>query len=224
MTRSTTRPARALRRTAGVLALSLAAAGVTTATSALLGVAPPAARADPGDTYVPTGSSQLLQSEDLDSSLVPLDTATVRLGRDPDFSSCLGEGNRWTEVLPGSPRPVSAEWTRRKHPDEALTEYVAQAPTEAVAKHWAAVLVRGGIKACRHPGYDFHYGPVHTDPVGAGSTSWAVSYRGTSTRADGGVAVVRLGTSVGFVQVSGAWGPSWQTMESVSKMAVDRLG
>lgn len=226
MTLSTTaRPARVLRRSAGVLALSLVAAGVTTAGSALLGVAPSPAQADPGDTYVPTGSSQLVQSEDLASILVPLDTEKVRLRRDPVFSSCLGEGTRWTEVLPGSPRPVSSVWTRGHH-EEMLTEFIAQAPNQAVARQWEATLVSEGIKACRkRVVYDFHFGQIHTDPVGAGTATWAVSYTGQSKRGDGGVVVVRQGVNVGFLEVNGRWGvPSWQTMESVAKVAADRLG
>ena len=225
MTRSTApRPVRGLRRTAGVLALALTAAGVTTATSALLGVAPPVAQADPGDTYVPTGTSQLVQSEDLESILIPLNTEKVMLGRDPDFSSCLGEGNRWTEVLPGSPKPVSSVWTRPRHPDEVLTEYIAQAPNEAEAKRWEATLMADGIKACRKPvRYDFHFGPLHTGHVGPGTATWAASYRGQATRADGGVAVVREGVNVGFLEVTGTWNPAWQTMESVAKVATHRF-
>lgn len=215
---------RRFRRAAGALALALLAAGAGTVTSGLLGAGPTVASADPGDTFVPTGSSQLFQSEDLDAAVVPLDSGHVVLGRDGDFSSCLGEGTSWTQVLPGSPKPVSILWTRRGHRDQTLAESLAQAPTEAQAKKWAATLVASGVQACRKPTTDFHYGPVHTDPVGSGVASWAVSYRGKQTHASGGVAVVRQGTSVGFVQVSGSWGPSGQTMESVAKLATQRLG
>lgn len=225
MTTSTSsRPPRRARRALGTAGVAVAAAGVTTVASVLLGAGPSPAMADPGDTYVATGSSQLLQSEDLATVLVPMDTGKVVLGRDADFSSCLGEGSSWTQVLPGSPKPVTATWTRRGHRNESLTESLAQAPNEAVAQQWEAILVQGGIRACRKPTYDFHYGPLHNDPVGSGRAHWAVSYRGESKKADGGVAVVRLGTSVGFVEVNGRWGPSWQTMESVAKVATDRLG
>ncbi|WP_375423556.1 hypothetical protein [uncultured Friedmanniella sp.] len=211
------------RHALGRAGVAVAAAGVTTLASALLGAGPSPAQADPGDTYVATGSSQLLQSEDLQSLQVPLDTAKVVLGRDGDFSSCLGEGNRWTDVLSGSPKPVTSVWTRRGHPGEQLSEHLAQAPTEAVAKKWEATLVSQGIKACRKPTTDFHYGPVHVDGVGAGNASWAVFYRGNAKYAHGGVAVIREGVNVGFVEVYGHWGPSWQTMEGVSKQAVHRL-
>ncbi len=206
------------------MAFAVVAAGATTLTSALIGVGPSTAAADPGDTYLPTGSSQLVQSEDLQSIQVDLDTEKVVLNRDGDFSSCLGEGNSWTEVLPGSPKPVTGTWTRRGHPSQSLSEYLAQAKTEAEAKRWEKILVQSGIRHCRKPVYDFHYGPIESSNVGAGHASWAVSYSGESKRADGGVAVVRLGTSVGFVQVNGSWGPAWQTMESVAKVATHRLG
>lgn len=165
-----------------------------------------------------------MQSEDLQTIQVNLDTEKVVLNRDDDFSSCLGEGNSWTEVLPGSPKPVTGTWTRRGHRSQSLTESVAQAKTEAEAKRWEKILVTSGIRACRKPTTDFHYGPIESSNVGRGHASWAVSYRGDQKRADGGVAVVRLGTSVGFVQVNGTWGPAWQTMESVAKVATDRLG
>lgn len=224
MSISTSRSTRTLHRTAGVLALSLVAAGVTAVGTTLLGVAPPLAEADPGDTYVPTGSSQLVQSEDLAAIVIPLDTERVLLGRDRDFSSCLGEGNRWTEVLPDSPKPVSSAWTRTKHRDETLTEEIAQAPDEATARRWEAILVQDGIAACRTSQLDFHVGRLHRDNVGSGTATWAVSYRGQDQHPDGGVAVVRSGVNVGFVEVNGRWGSVWQTMESVAKVATNRLG
>jgi hypothetical protein len=222
---STPRSARTVRRAAAALAVTVAAAGATTLTSALIGVGPTTAAADPGDTYVPTGSSRLLQSEDLQAIQSHLDTGKVVLKRDGDFSSCLGEGNSWTQVLPGSPEPVTGTWTRRGHRDDVLDESVAQAGTVAEAERWEKTLVRSGIRACRTPTYDFHYGALRSSGVGAGHATWAVSYRGDQQHPDGGVAVVRSGRSVGFVQVGGSWAaPAGQTMESVAKLAVGRLG
>jgi hypothetical protein len=43
------------------------------------------------------------------------------------------------------------------------------------------------------------------------------------TRPAGGVVVFRKGTNFGIVQVSGTWGLADQMMESVAKVAVDRL-
>lgn len=54
---TTSRPARVSRRSAGAVAFAVVAAGATTLTSALIGVGPSTAAADPGDTYVATGSS-----------------------------------------------------------------------------------------------------------------------------------------------------------------------
>lgn len=223
-TSSTRRPQRArLRRGARALGATLAAGGLAAALSTALGAAPDVAAADPGDTFVAIGSSRLLQSEDLSAVLVPLDTATVVLNRDGDFSSCLGEGSTWREVLPGSARPITGTWTRRHHPGQQIEERIAQAPGVATAQGWERTLVDQAVRACRTPTYDFHYGPLQRSRVGSAYATWALSYTGTSTKPDGGVVVVRDGTSVGYLQVSGAFGDAGQTLESVAKVAADRL-
>ncbi len=203
-------------------ACTLLTAGTVAAASFWLGMAP-TAQADPGDTFVPIGSSQLVQSEDLDAIQMTLDTEKVVLHRNTDFSSCLGEGNAWTSVLQGSPKPISAAWTKRGHRDQLLTESIAQAKTGAQAESYATTLVNSAIRACRKPKFDFHYGPIQSSSVGSGYATWAVAYKGNSSHPDGGVVVIRKGTNVGFIQVSGSWGPADQTMESVAKVAVDRL-
>lgn len=174
---------------------------------------------------MPIGSSQLVQSEDLGSIQAPLDTETVGLNRDDDFSACLGEGNPWTAVLPGSPKPITGTWTSRSHRDRALSESIAQAETPAQAKRYYQTLRDAGIRACQGEPktYDFHYGPTEFSRVGSGYATWALSYRGDDTRPDGGVVVFRKGTNVGMIHVSGTWGPADQTMESVAKVAVHRL-
>jgi hypothetical protein len=226
-TSSTTDPTRSgtTRRTVRALSLILAAGVVATAASAGLRLGPSVAQADPGDTFLPIGSSQLVQSEDLAAIQVRLDTEAVVLNRDNDFSACIGEGNRWSEVLPGSGKPITATWTSRRHRGQALYETIAQAATPAQATRYAKTLLDAGVRACqgKPKKWDFHYGPTDTSGVGSGFASWAVSYRGSSNRPDGGVAVIRKGTNFGIVQVTGTWGPAEQTMESVAKVAVDRL-
>lgn len=213
---------RRVRRGLATTAFALLAAGSMATASVWLGAAP-SAQADPGDTVVPIGSSQLVQSEDLQSIQVGLDRATVTVGRDADFSSCLGEGNRWTEVLHGSPKPVSVEWTRRGDDRSSVSESIAQAATPAKAKQYAATLVKKGITACRSPQFDFHYGPTQSSRVGSGSATWALSYTGDERQPDGGVVVIRKGGTFGFLQVDGTWGPADQTLESVAKVAVSGL-
>lgn len=223
---STTRttPPRTTRRTVRSLALALSAAAVATATSAALGSAP-LAQADPGDTFVAIGTSQLLQSEDLVSIQVPLDTQTVELNRDNDFSSCLGEGNPWTGVLPGAPMPITSTWTSRSHDDQALNQNIAQAKTAAQAKRYTTILLRDAVRLCREGSsrFDFHYGPTQWSRVGSGTATWALSYTGDERRPDGGVVVFRKGTNFGIIHVNGTFGSAEQTMESVAKEAVDRL-
>ena len=186
---------------------------------------PSAAQADPGDTFVPIGSSQLVQSEDLAAIQVTLDTEAVTLNRDDDFSACLGQGNRWTQVLRGADKPVTAAWTSRRHEDQALYESIGQAKTPGKAKHYAKTLIKDAIRGCQRSAspWDFHYGPTESSRVGSGRATWALSYRGDATRPDGGVVVIRKGSNFGLVQVSGTWGPADQTLESVAKVAVDRL-
>ena len=104
------------RRSVRTVALTVAAAAAATLTTLALGFTPQAAQADPGDTFVAIGTSQLVQSEDLSSILVPLDTASVELNRNPAFAPCIGGSGRWTQVLKGSPRPIAAYWSRRGTP------------------------------------------------------------------------------------------------------------
>lgn len=213
------------RRSVRSLAITVTAAATATVAAVGLGLGPTIAQADPGDTFLPIGSSQLVQSEDLAAIQVRLDTETVVLNRDDDFSSCLGEGNSWTEVLPGAQKPITATWTSRRHDDQALYESIGQAKTAAEAKRHAKTLLKLGIRNCqaKTSPWDFHYGPTASSGVGSGTATWAVSYRGKSTRPDGGVTVFSKGTTFGFIQVSGTWGPADQTMASVAKVAVDRL-
>ena len=218
------KPSRTGRRAARPrMALSAAATAVVAATS--LGLGSSIAQADPGDTFVPIGSSQLVQSEDLSSIQVKLDTQAVVLNRDGDFSSCLGEGNPWTSVLKGSPKPISGTWTSRRRRDRALFETIAQAKTPAQAKKFTRTLLAEGVRDCqgKPKKFDFHYGPTTSSRVGSGVARWALSYQGDRTRADGGVVVFRKGTNVGFIQLSGTFGPADQTLESVAKVAVHRL-
>ncbi|HEY5820501.1 MAG TPA: hypothetical protein VIT20_00905 [Propionibacteriaceae bacterium] len=212
------------RRVVRSLALTLAAGAVASAAVGL-GQGPSLAQADPGDTFVAIGSSQIVQSEDLVSIQIKLDTETVTLNRNNDFSACIGEGNRWTDVLPGAKKPVTAAWNSRSAKNKALYESIGQAETPAVAKSYANTLLKAGVRACQgtKSPYDFHYGPTESSSVGDGYATWAVSYRGTSTKPDGGVAIIRKGDKFGIVQVSGTWGPADQMMESVAKVAVDRL-
>ena len=214
------------RATARSLALTAAGVAAATAVCAGLALCPSAAHADPGDTFVAIGSSQLVQSEDLASIQVPLDTATVTLNRDDDFSSCLGEGNPWTSVLPGSSKPITGVWSRRRHQNQSVAEHIAQAKTTAKAKRLAETLLDVEVRGCqgKHGNFDFHYGPTTSSRVGSGFATWAPSYTGRERRPDGGVVVVRKGTNFGLVHVSGTWGPVDQTLESVAKVAVDRLG
>jgi hypothetical protein len=202
-------------------------AGAVAATAASIGLGwrPSLAKADPGDTFVAIGSSQLLQSEDLTAIQVPLDKETVTLNRDEDFSSCLGEGNPWTAVLPGAKKPFTAAWTSQKHEDQALYESIAQAATPAQAKAYAKKLLDAGIRGCQGDSspWDFHFGKTSSSPVGSGTATWALSYRGSETRPSGGTIVFSKGTNFGIIEVTGTWGPAGQTMESIAKQAVSRL-
>ena len=213
------------RRRARGWAVTLAATATATAVTAGLGLGPSTAQADPGDTFVAIGSSQLVQSEDLAAIQVKLDSQSVVLNRDDDFSPCLGEGNSWTEVLKGSPKPITGVWTSRRHHDQGLYESISQAKTPTQAKHYRKTLLKVAVRDCqgKPKGYDFHYGPTNSSRVGSGYASWALSYRGDGTRPDGGVVVFGKGTNVGFIEVDGTFGPADQTMESVAKVAVDRL-
>jgi hypothetical protein len=223
MTPSSTPRSPRVRRTAGALALTLVAAGTATAVTSLFGVAPSPAAADPGDTFVAIGSSRLMQSEDLVASQIRLNTETVDINVKGDFASCPGDGNPKSERLLKSPKALTGVWERRGHDGQALSESIAQAKTETQAKRWEKMLV-SDLRACSKPNSNFYYGPTSSSGVGSGHATWVVTFSGDPVRPVGGVAVVRKGTNLGLVDVSGTWGPADQTMESVAKLATDRLG
>lgn len=223
MSPSTTTRSPRLSSRAGAVAFAVVAAGATTLASAVLGVGPTPAQADPGDTFLAIGSSQLVQSEDLAAIQVRVDTEQVNLRPKGDITSCPGAGHSWTQLLPGSGKPLTATWTRRGHDDETLFEAIGQAKTEAQAKRWEKALVRTGIGGCSTPTSNFSYGATSSSNVGSGHATWAVTYSAGETSPEGGVAVIRKGTNVGFVVVSRNWGPADQMMESVAKVSVDRL-
>lgn len=204
------------------LALTVSAAGAATALTLSLAGSIPSATADPGDTYVPTGSSRLVQSEDLEAIELPYDSARVSLGRDQSFPSCRGRSTSWTDLLPGSPTPVAATWSQRGH-NGKLRELIAQADDEAQARRWEAALVRSALTDCGGSKSSPQHGPVHVDSVGSGRATWAVLRSGSPARAKGGVVVIRQGTSVGLVLAYGDWRSPTQTVESVAKVSVDRL-
>lgn len=218
MTSSPTRPT---RRAAISVACALLAAGSAVTASTLLGAAPPA-QADPGDTFVAIGTSRLVESEDLESIQLDLDTETVTLGRDGDYSPCLGEGNPWSAGLPGSPAPIDAVWTHQGDDGEVLGEKIVQAASPGQAKRYARTLVDTELRGCRTPRFDFHYGPRRSTRVGSGHATWALSYPGDARRPDGGVVIIRKGSTVGFLQLSTSEA-SHQALESVAKVAVARL-
>lgn len=215
---STRRAAAPRRMLAGLASAAVLAAGVGLASGS------PTAQADPGDTFVPLGTSQLVQSEDLSSIQLPYDTAAVSVARDGDFSSCLGEDNPWTSVLPGSPKPFRLTWTTAKG-HGALYETLAQAPTERDAKRFAKTLQAKAVRDCqgtRSP-WDFHFGPTTTDPVGSATATWALTYKGSSSRATGGIVVLRKGTTVGLVEVTTPSRATNQQLESIAKVTASRL-
>jgi hypothetical protein len=204
------------------LALTVSAAAAATALTVSLAGSIPSATADPGDTYVPTGSSRLVQSEDLQAIELPYDSAQVTLGRNQSFPSCRGKSTSWTSLLPGSATPVAGTWSQRGHSGK-LRELIAQADDEAEARQWESTLVRSVLTACGGTKTSPQHGPVHHDSVGSGRATWAVLRTGTPAHAEGGVVVIRQGTSVGLVMAYGDWRSPTQTVESVAKISVDRL-
>jgi hypothetical protein len=103
----------------------------------------------------------------------------VVLNRDDDFSSCLGEGNRWTGVLRGSPRPVAAVWKSRRR---RTTRSSSRSPgprrrrrPSTTRRFWST----------RHPGLPAEQLAVglllRLDEVVGGrfrTTTWALSFKG----------------------------------------------
>ncbi|MFI0895151.1 hypothetical protein [Streptomyces sp. NPDC020983] len=175
----------------------------------------PAAAAAPG-----LGSGALVQSEDFfQQGLGPVG-ATVTLTGDQALSACSGE-----ESMPGLTQGkatayASVTWTFDT--EARLTESAASAATGNAASTWEKQL-NAMVRECQdEPAGHWYYGAAHTLTAGGGSGRWYPSYSGDGTPA-GGVAVLRSGTRVAVVELTGAAEDEPGRVRGIATAALNRL-
>ncbi|MCX4686651.1 hypothetical protein OG401_20455 [Kitasatospora purpeofusca] len=178
-----------------------------TATTAAAAVAVPV----PG-----LGSARLVQSEDqLQQGLNPVG-ATVALTGRQGLSACSGEQTMRDLTKGRATAYASVTWTFAT--DGLLIESAASAPTGPVAATWEQQLV-ALVQDCQHePAGHWYYGAAHTLTAAGGTAHWYPSYNGDGA-ASGGVAVLRSGTRVALVELTG---PA-ASVEAITTAALKRL-
>ncbi|MEV7281865.1 hypothetical protein [Streptomyces sp. NPDC093111] len=177
------------------------------------GVARPAAVAAPG-----LGSAALVQSEDyVRKGLNPVG-ATVELTGRQALSACSGETTMRDLTKAKATAYASVNWTLAK--DGMLTESAASAPTKTTAATWEKQLV-ALVQDCQdEPAGHWRYGAAHTVTTTGGTARWYASYNGDGA-VSGGVAVLRSGTRIAVVELTGRPAPT--SFAGIATAALNRL-
>ncbi|MFE6744417.1 hypothetical protein ACFVGM_01005 [Kitasatospora purpeofusca] len=180
--------------------------------------AQPAASAQPATTATTTGlgSAALVQSEDqVRQGLNPVG-ATVSLTGRQALSACSGEQTMRDLTKGRATAYASVSWTFAT--DGLLTESAANAPTASAAAAWEQQLV-ALVQSCQdEPAGHWYYGAAHTLTEAGGTARWYPAYNGDGA-AGGGVAVLRSGTRVAVVELTGAA----TSVEGLTTAALKRL-
>ncbi|MFJ9460556.1 hypothetical protein ACIRST_36470 [Kitasatospora sp. NPDC101447] len=174
----------------------------------------PAAVTAPG-----LGSGDLVQSEDFKRGLNPVGATVALTGRQA-LSACSGEETMRDLTKDKATAYASVTWTFDT--EGMLTESAASAPTGTTADTWEKQLV-SLVQDCQdEPAGHWYYGAAHTLTVAGGTARWYPAYNGDGT-ATGGVAVLRSGTRVGIVELTGRPTDAPAQLEGVVTAALNRL-
>ncbi|MEU9043145.1 MULTISPECIES: hypothetical protein [unclassified Kitasatospora] len=174
----------------------------------------PAVVAAPG-----LGSADLVQSEDFQQGLNPVGATVALTGRQA-LSACSGEETMRDLTKDKATAYASVTWTFDT--DGRLFESAASAPTETAAATWEKQLV-ALVQDCQdEPAGHWHYGAAHTLTVTGGTAHWYPAYNGDGT-VSGGVAVLRSGTKVAIVELTGRPTDAPARVEGIATAALNRL-
>ncbi|MFB7453014.1 hypothetical protein [Streptomyces sp. NPDC056194] len=162
------------------------------------------------------GSARLVQSEDLlRKGLKPVGATVALTGRQA-LSACSGEETMRDLTKGAATAYASVNWTFDT--DGMLTESAASAPTGTAAATWEKQLV-ALVQDCQdEPAGHWYYGAAHTLTTTGGTARWYPAHNGDGT-VSGGVAVLRSGTRVAIVELTGA--PAY--VEGIATAALNRL-
>ncbi|MER7540463.1 hypothetical protein ABTX77_37655 [Streptomyces sp. NPDC097704] len=166
------------------------------------------------------GSAHLVQSEDyFRKGLNPVGATVALTGRQA-LSACSGEETMRDLTKGNATAYASVNWTFDT--DGMLTESAASAPTGTAAATWEKQLV-ALVQDCQdEPAGHWRYGAAHTLTTTGGTARWYPAYNGDGT-VTGGVAVLRSGTRVAVVELTGrpAYAPA--SVEGIATAALNRL-
>ncbi|MGW8764192.1 hypothetical protein ACWGN5_16980 [Streptomyces sp. NPDC055815] len=165
------------------------------------------------------GSAALVQSEDFRTGLNPVGATVALTGRQA-LSACSGEETMRDLTQGRATAYASVNWTFDT--GGLLTESAASAPTKTAAATWEKQL-GGLVQDCQdEPAGHWYYGAAHTLTTTGGTAHWYPAYNGDGT-ATGGVAVLRSGTRVALVELTGRPGYAPASVEGIATAALNRL-
>ncbi|CAG6395060.1 hypothetical protein NMG29_02955 [Streptomyces cocklensis] len=175
----------------------------------------PVAVAAPG-----LGSAALVQSEDFfQQGLAPVG-ATVALAGRQGLSACSGEETMRDLTKGKATAYASVTWTFDT--EGLLIESAASAATGNSASTYEKQL-DALVQDCQdEPAGHWHYGAAHTLTVNDGTGHWYPSYSGDGT-VTGGVAVLRSGTRVAVVELTGQPTDAPTYVKGIATAALNRL-
>lgn len=165
------------------------------------------------------GSARLVQSEDFPQDRTPVG-ATIALTGGQALSACSGEETMRDLTQGKATAYASVTWTLDA--DGRLFESAASAPSESAAAAWEKQLVTL-VQACQdEPAGHWHYGAAHTLTVTGGTARWYPAYNGDGI-VSGGVAVLRSGTKVAVLELTGRPTGAPTSVEGITTAALNRL-
>ncbi len=226
---------------------TLAAAATTAVIGGLLAAgAASAATADTG-TAVHTGAvaapvtqASLLRLDQIDRAGLAVDSAVLGtrgdqlLGDAGRFDEgCLGE--KTMRNITGSksyPAPaeaaayVDATWTSTLDKDVWVSESVATGRTSTATSRYVRILLDEirDVRSCEQdPAQGDYYGPAHRVRVGSATGVYFLDHESDGSSAGGGVAVVRDGNAIGFVDLMFGHGRTGSTLRQLTVAAAGNL-
>ncbi|MFD5437526.1 hypothetical protein ACFWJ4_35920 [Kitasatospora sp. NPDC127067] len=165
------------------------------------------------------GSAHLVQSEDFQKGMNPVG-ATIELTGRQGLSACSGEETMHDLTKDKATAYASVHWTLDTK--GMLIESAANAPTGTAAATWEQQLV-ALVEGCQdEPAGHWYYGAAHSLTATGGTARWYPAYNGDGT-AVGGVAVLRSGTRVAIVELTGQPGSTPAAVEGITTAALNRL-
>jgi hypothetical protein len=166
------------------------------------------------------GSAALVQSEDFfQQGLGPVG-ATVELAGRQGLSACSGEETMRDLTQGKATAYASVTWTFDT--EGLLIESAASAATSTSASTDEKQL-DALVRDCQdEPAGHWHYGAAHTLTGAGGTGHWYPSYSGDGT-VTGGVAVLRSGTRVAVVELTGRPTDDPAYVKGIATAALNRL-